>query len=246
MLSLSAGSFSSISSNHRRDGSDQQQCLLHTWSGHSLTVTDVHVGVGSWSLARVASVSADRTARLWDLGTGDCLYAFLFDQPLTAVIMDTAEFHLYAGCANGDIARVSLFDVAVVTPPGSGERLQCAPSSSAAARGLEVKLLTHHKSRVLSLSLSFDGSALASGSEDGEACVWDSRSRQVIRSLAHKSGVTNVAFAFAPYLATEQNEATFSSSKSKTPIWPQLQKRLREEDNNFNQSKEVVHIVLVT
>ena len=245
-------SLSSTLSFHRNDGlndsklQQQQQSLLHTWSGHSLAVTDLHVGTGAFSLARVASASADHTARLWDLGTGDCLYTFLFDHVVTSVVMDACEYHLYAGCFNGDIVQVALFDVSTVAPPGTGNTLEAKTSSSSS--GLRVKSLTHHKSRVSSLSISFDGSSVASASDDGDACVWDLRSRQVIRTLAHKSAVTNVAFAFAPYLQTEENNAAslnVLTHGAKDPIWPQLQKRLKEHDSAYLESKEILHDVVV-
>lgn len=212
----------------------QQQTLLYTWSGHALAVTDVHVGRGPTSLARVASSSADRTVRLWDLGTGDCLFTFVFDHVVASVLMDPCEYHLYAGCFNGDVVRVSLFDA------GTAAGSTVAAKSCDDKNSSRVKRLVRHEASVTSLSISFDGSTLASGSDDGDACVWDLRSRQVIRTLAHRSPLTNVAFVFAPFLRSEE-----VSTRAKDPIWPQLQKRLKEQDQMYSERKEILHDVVV-
>jgi len=209
---------------------ESRNSLLHTWSGHALSVTDVHVGRGIASLARVASASADRTVRLWDLGTGACLFTFVFEHIVNCILLDPCEYHVYAGCVNGDIVQVALFNAAA--PAGSTLDTKTANQ--------RVKKLTKHKARLTTLSISFDGTALASGSEDGNACVWDLRSTQVIRTLAHKSTVTNVHFAFAPYLQCEESPIC-----AKTPIWPQLQKRLKEQEDSYSENTEILHDLVV-
>lgn len=208
-------------------------------------MTDVFVGSGSACAARVFSASADRTVKLWDLGTGVCLFSFLFDHVVSAVASDACEYHLYAGLFNGEVVQVSLFNVAEVAVPGVGATVEAKTSSSSSLNS-RVKTLTHHKSRVTSLSVSFDGSSLASGSEDSDACIWDLRSRQVLRTLPHKEIVTNVAFVFAPYLLTEEAaNTTRVLTHAKDPIWPQLQKRLREHEDAYSANKEILHDVVV-
>lgn len=211
-------------------------------------MTDLHVGSGAACMARVVSASADQTVRLWDLGTGHCLFTFLFDHVVSSVIMDPCEYHLYAGLFNGEIVQVSLFNIAEANAPGVGATIEAKTTSTDTSANPRVKALTRHKARVTCLSTSFDASALASSSEDGDACIWDLRSRQVIRTLPHKGAVTNLAFVFAPYLMTEETSSSNSGKNlihAKDPIWPQLQKRLKEQEDAYSVNKEILHDVVV-
>ncbi|KAG1440960.1 hypothetical protein G6F56_011698 [Rhizopus delemar] len=56
-----------------------------------------------------------------------------------------------------------------------------------------------HKGVIHSMSLSFDGTLLVSGAEDGECIVWDVISRQSLRRFSsHKGPVTHVSCLLRP------------------------------------------------
>jgi pre-rRNA-processing protein IPI3 len=54
------------------------------WNGHSLPVTDVHIGVGSGMDARVVSCSLDHTCRVWSLATRALVGTLSFPSQLSA------------------------------------------------------------------------------------------------------------------------------------------------------------------
>ncbi|KAK9659917.1 Pre-rRNA-processing protein ipi3, partial [Basidiobolus ranarum] len=85
-----------------------------------------------------------------------------------------------------------------------------------------------HTEPAQSLALSFDGTLLISGSEDGSAMVWDVTSRQMIRSFTqHKGPITNVSVILKPMdLMSSTNTTVFP-----TPIQPF--KRIQKASQEF-------------
>jgi len=68
----------------------------HTWSNHSLPISDIFVGSGGM-MSRIFSVSLDQTCRIWELRSKTLLCTLFFDQSLSAVILDNSEDHLFVG-----------------------------------------------------------------------------------------------------------------------------------------------------
>lgn len=83
------------------------------WSSHSLPVTDLHLGVGG-HLSRVVSSSLDQTCRLFDVNSGELLCTFVFEVGICSVVLDPAEFRLFAGSSSGSIYAVNLFETVSV------------------------------------------------------------------------------------------------------------------------------------
>lgn len=84
------------------------------WSSHSLPVTDLHLGVGG-HLSRVVSSSLDQTCRLFDVNSGELLCTFVFEVGICSVVLDPAEFRLFAGSSSGSIYAVNLFETVSVS-----------------------------------------------------------------------------------------------------------------------------------
>jgi WD40 repeat protein len=59
----------------------------------------------------------------------------------------------------------------------------------------EVAALSGHKSNVMSLAVSSDGSRIVSGSRDRSMCVWDSRTFEEVGLCKHEDEVNSVAFS---------------------------------------------------
>ncbi|XP_071118662.1 WD repeat-containing protein 18-like [Haliotis cracherodii] len=160
----------------------------HVWSGHSLPVTDLHVGCGG-SRARVISSSRDNTCKLWDLCSGELLCTLVFDSCITAVAMDNMELRVFAGDSNGNIHSVAMF-----TQPVKTERHISTDTKSHEG----VTMFKGHLKQVTCLSVSMDGTRLVSGSHDASVRIWDVFSGQCVRTLAHKDVITNVFLTQTP------------------------------------------------
>lgn len=164
---------------------DKSCSPLHSFPHHSQPVRDLRFGHGGIR-ARLYTVSQDRVANVYELGSGNMLLSVSFDAPLTAVAVNILDSELFVGCATGDIFQCNLHE-----PPR-----EIKQHENRSEKREEVAFRAH-KSNVTALSVTVDCGTLLSGSTDGAVHVWDIASRQVLRTLKHKGAVT--AAFFAPY-----------------------------------------------
>ena len=122
----------------------------HTWTAHTLPVTGVAWGVGAGA-PLVASVSLDRSAKVWSLCGGALLRTLVFPAALTALALDAADWTLFAGAMNGRIYAAPL----------SGD---ACPAEGGGSGAYE---LAGHTRPVRALAAAADGRRLVSGSDDG-------------------------------------------------------------------------------
>jgi len=158
---------------------------VHTFSNHTLPVRDLHFGHGG-ARARLYTISLDRTANVYELGSGSLLVSLMFGAPLTAITVNIRESELFVGCTTGEIFQCNLHE-----PPREIKH-DLTRSSSNESEGCAV--FQAHKSNVTALSVSVDCRTLLSGSTDSAVHVWDIASRQVLRTLEHKGPVTAAFF----------------------------------------------------
>lgn len=161
---------------------DKQDCSpVHNFSNHNMPVKDMHFGFGG-ARSRLYTVSLDRRANIYELGSGALLVSLIFEAPLTAIIVNSRESELFVGCITGDIFQCNLHE-----PPRGVEQH--------VAKDDEKIIFRAHKSHITALSISVDCCTLLSGSTDGAVHIWDIASRQVLRTIEHKGPVTAAFFA---------------------------------------------------
>ncbi|KAH9364329.1 hypothetical protein HPB48_001290 [Haemaphysalis longicornis] len=163
---------------------------IHAWTQHSYDVTDLHIGLGGGGSARCYSVSADRTCRVFAMDSGELLATVVLEGPLTAVVADPAEDHVFAGASTGKIFEVALYKW----------------NASNSTKRPEATFLGHD-AKVTCLSVSLDGQLLVSGSDDHTARVWDVASKQCIHIFHHKGAVTNAFIVPTPIAVTSMRPA---------------------------------------
>ncbi|KAG0589114.1 hypothetical protein M758_2G245100 [Ceratodon purpureus] len=160
-------------------GAEGQVAAMYGWSDHTLPVTGLLAGSGGPN-AVVVSCSLDHTCKIWSLALGTLLRSIVFPTALNAVVLDPGEYALYAGGADGRIFITALnFGV----PISSGILADGILGTDAALIG--------HSRAVTSLAFSMDGVSLVSGSEDCTARLWDTTSKQVLRTFTHNKGPIN-------------------------------------------------------
>ncbi|KAI5738742.1 hypothetical protein M8J77_010618 [Diaphorina citri] len=157
---------------------------LHVKSQHSLPVTHVTLSkLGAKS--RVASVSHDRTCKIFDLCTGEDLLSLILDTRLTCVAFDGTEDNIYMGTSEGVIKSFCLRQV----PRTRDHHIQDSTSNPD---------FIGHEKQVTSLSCSITGITLLSSSADETLKIWHTISRQCLRTIQHKGPVLGAFLGLLP------------------------------------------------
>ncbi|KAJ1951366.1 Pre-rRNA-processing protein ipi3 [Dispira parvispora] len=190
----------------------------HTWTEHTLPVTDIVCGYGLGPYTRIVTASRDRTCKVWDYGTGQLLTTLLFPNAICRVTVDPVETVLYAGTDTGVVWQVQLYRTQnnqhdTRFAPGTASLTSDMPWSAVGGDRRIVDITesftddsrTHwpmfhgHSEAITGLELSFDGTLLVTASRDGKCIVWDTHSRQQIKVLSHHKGaVSNLQLILRP------------------------------------------------
>lgn len=166
---------------------NEERCTpVHAFSNHNLPVRDLCFGSGG-ARARLYTISLDRKANIYEIGSGDLLLSLIFSVPLTALTVNICESELFVGCTTGDIMQCNLHD-----PPRVIEQHVKLSSNDESEKRIVFRA---HKSNVTALSVSMDCRSLVSGSSDKAVHIWDIASQQVLRTIEHKGPVTAAFFA---------------------------------------------------
>ncbi|ORY74603.1 WD40-repeat-containing domain protein [Protomyces lactucae-debilis] len=205
---------------------DEQQDLARparTLKLHTLGITDMYIGIGTSTTARLYTASLDATVRIWDLVTGELLTTLLFISPVQCLAVDKTEHQVYVGLESGSVQCVKL-----VVESDRTHRAIGGMSSIVTAGTHSSSLFTGHEAAVSALSLNFDGSLLVSGDASGNVFVWDAARRQLVRRLkAHGSRIS--------FIRTEVRPSVPVSEGKSTLVLPPLKRVQAERDLDEHQ-----------
>ncbi|KAJ1929978.1 Pre-rRNA-processing protein ipi3 [Tieghemiomyces parasiticus] len=192
---------------------------LYTWAEHTLPITNIVCGYGLGPATRTITVSRDRTCKVWDHSTGELLTTLLLPAAITAVTLDSVEARLYLGTDTGVIWRVELYERARMAVPSTDAFAMATaevPTGDWVAVGGEQQIVdvgsrvnrddrtswptfNGHTTAVTGLQLSLDGTLLVSSDQAGRCVVWDTASREQLRTFdQHRGPVSNLIVALRP------------------------------------------------
>ncbi|MBF0518658.1 MAG: protein kinase [Nitrospirae bacterium] len=143
--------------------------LYKTLKGHSSSIRELII---SHDEKYLLSGSDDKTLKLWDISTGECVKTFEGHRDhVTSVSLSQSNSYALSG---SDDKTLKLWDIS------TGE---C------------VKTFEGHRDHVTSVSLSQSNSYALSGSDDKTLKLWDINSGECIKTFVHEGHITSVSLS---------------------------------------------------
>ncbi|XP_026501269.2 WD repeat-containing protein 18 [Vanessa tameamea] len=191
----------------------------YIFSDHSLPVTDLYISKTGMH-GRLFTVSSDRSCKVYDLTCGEMLLNLIFDEPLSAIVLDVLELNAFIGTTEGKIFQCSL-----TNPPRNRDVL--------VNNGDNMNIFSSHTKAVTCLSISLNGDILMSGSNDEQLILWHIRSRQPVRIIRHKGPITNAFF-------TTNYDAIYKQDFTPGIVLHSLERTLEKNSENVSEIEVIV------
>ena len=166
-----------------------------TFTSHRAEVTTLVTGQSTGFANFAVTASSDKTCLIWDYHTGTILRTYLLPAVPTCLGIEATERAVYVGYEDGSVQLLDLFASAF----GSGSIHNVSKQAQAPIQPSQSSLWQSPENlgAVLSISVSFDGSLVLSGHENGSVCSWDVGKNGSPTSLLQNSlpgPVTNLQF----------------------------------------------------
>ncbi len=139
---------------------------LFTLKGHKAQVIATHYFPDG---KKILTLDSDGVGKIWDARTGESLYSTLKDTAIQPAVFS----------ANGHFATRSTDNKVIIWN----------------AEGIALAELKGHKSTILSMAFSPDGTYLITGAKDNTAKIWNTSTGQKVSILPHADFVSFVAYS---------------------------------------------------
>ncbi|EMD38945.1 hypothetical protein CERSUDRAFT_112651 [Gelatoporia subvermispora B] len=166
-----------------------------TFTDHTLPVTDIVCGVGSFPSCWILTASIDHSVKLWDLASKSQLSTFQFPKPISCLAWDPTERLFFAASPDGSIHQVNLFrqredkfghaTMEAVGGAGANDIIRINDEDPQAAK----RRLISAGDAVTTMTISLTGSLLLAGTAGGLVHTYDIASHQLLRTLAAHKGL---------------------------------------------------------
>ncbi|MBD2236342.1 PD40 domain-containing protein [Aulosira sp. FACHB-113] len=204
---------------------------------------------------KLASGSADKTIKIWDMTTGKLLNTLTgHNSPINSVAFSSDGQKLASGSADKtikiwDMTTGKLLNTLTghsspinsVAVSSDGQKLASGSADKTIkiwdmTTGKLLKTLTGHSSYVSSVVFNLDGQKLASGSADNTIKIWDITTGKLLNTLAgHSNYVSSVVFS------PDSQKLAFGSSDNTIKIWDMTTGKLLKTLNGH--SSGVISVV---
>ena len=138
------------------------------------------------------SASKDNTCIVWDYVNGNALRTFLLSSHPLCLALDPADRAVYAGYEDGSVQLLEFYCQGGSIQPLHSPALQFTPTQPPPS---DTWPIPHHSaSQVICLQVSYDGTSLLSGHQDGKINIWNVAIGRYDKQLADFAApVTNIA-----------------------------------------------------
>ncbi|KAF8826868.1 hypothetical protein HHX47_DHR5000519 [Lentinula edodes] len=224
LLSGSDDSGISVWSMHSLLDEESQNTLslpYFTLTDHTLPVTDILCGLGTFPECRVLTSSVDHSVKLWDLATRSLLTTFMFPQAITCLVWEPTERLFFAASSSpeGSIYQINLFrqledktkgpTVEAIGGGGVNDIIRVTDESA----GSQKKRLINVGHPITCMSLSLTSNLLV-GTSSGLIHIYDTPTHQLLRTISTHKGlsISYLATILKPIDLTGHVSFNFNSS----------------------------------
>ncbi|KAK0238850.1 WD40 repeat-like protein [Armillaria nabsnona] len=203
-----------------------------TLADHTLSVTDIVCGLGTFPTCRVLTASIDHSVKLWDLSSKSLLTVFQFPKAIACLAWDPTERMFFAASSDGSIYQMNLFRQSKDAMKG---RTMEAIGGAGVHEIIRIddegpipsnKRLITVGQDVTCLSISLTGSLLLVGTSVGLIHIYDIASHQLLRTISTHKGfsITYIATMLKPpdligHISLSMN---FADARDTVPVKPVL------------------------
>ena len=164
---------------------------LRSLSNHRAAVTAVAFGHSVSKRNVSVSISKDDTCVVWDYLTGNALQTFLLPATPLCLALDPVDRAAYIGHEDGSVQLVDFFKQTTTTQPLHDLSRDSAPIQSPTSD--KWAMPKDSSSLIHCLQVSYDGTMLVSGHENGKVHAWDvARGRYKQQIVDFAAPVTNL------------------------------------------------------
>lgn len=172
-------------------GRQEPNSPIRTFSNHRGAITSIALGHSAGRHNIAVSAAKDNTAVAWDYHTGRVLRTFLLPSTAITVTLDPVDRAFYIGYEDGSLQAVEFYKSQSIQHPLHDSSLQSTPAQpSAEDRWLPP---SSDMGAAQSLALSYDGTVLLSGHQNGKVLLWNVARRKYASTVAdYTHPVTNL------------------------------------------------------
>ena len=164
---------------------------LYTLSNHRAAITAIVTGHSRSSVNIAISASQDNTCLIWDYHSGTLLHTFLLASIPLCLTLDPADRAFYVGHEDGSIQLVDFHKRPSPVHPIYNLALRATPTQPPAAD--RWTLPGQNRSAALCIEISYDGTCILSGHQDGKVHSWDIAKGRYGNQIADfTSDITNI------------------------------------------------------
>ncbi|KAJ2649709.1 Pre-rRNA-processing protein ipi3 [Coemansia sp. RSA 1287] len=177
---------------------------------HTMAISSVHVTPGVLAgRGRIYTAARDHTCKQWRVcverqgpryaGRTELLATLLYTTAISDIAVDASETRVFVATAAG-LFQSNLYAHTQAGADGTGALTALGGTGSAVYSENHVQFAAA-ETDVVAVGLSCDGTLAVSASRDGVVRVWDTGSRQCLRTISDKQlagGVSGVSVQLAP------------------------------------------------
>lgn len=164
---------------------------LNTFSNHRGAITALAVGHSTSSSNIAISAAKDNTVVVWQYQQGLVLRTYLLSSTAVSLALDPADRALYVGYETGNLQMVDFYETPSIQAPLFNKDLQSTPCQIPGEQQWRVPAETYGPA--LSLAVSYDGTKLLSGHQNGSILSWDVGRRKYTATVAdYTHPITNL------------------------------------------------------